>query len=363
MQTYPFPRAKPAGWAFGEILTDTQMNIVDANAAQAADGLAWSDLAAARTWQVSASLSGAQTAIDAPYADGGHVLLEWRAAGTSDASWRSFAGGATWRGPDTIAALPTTPKAAAANAAGGVVFGGDNGASAAKYAYSTTGTNGTFSAGTSSNASTPIVNTLEWIGSGIDLFVAGLSSGLIETSPTGETWTARTTPNSEARGQIVGNGADLLLAASSASTDKYLTSINAVDWVERSFPSSSTAGWFLCHSPYWSRWFAFNKQTATLYKSTDGIAWSQVTMNFLASGPLVAVGRVLAQVHSSVSSTMAMLLSVDEGATWRPGPLFAGTAVRWFGRSPFRNQMILITGGDVVHTSLPIADPTQPTYL
>src|SRR5262245_25601944 len=50
MPTYPFQRAKPIGWSVNEKLTSAQLSQVDANAAQAADGLLWTDVAPLQNW-------------------------------------------------------------------------------------------------------------------------------------------------------------------------------------------------------------------------------------------------------------------------------------------------------------------------
>lgn len=350
MPTFPFERAKPAGWALGEILTSAQQNIVDANSAQAADGLVWSDLAAVRLFPYQFTLSGVQVAVQG--LRGALQPPTWLAAGTSDMKRLSL-GGLSWRG-STDAALPTTPICAASSGLG-IVIGGDNGASASKYAYSTTGVAAALSGGTSADSGAATVQTLAYIGGAVELFVAGLSDGDIETSPTGQTWTAQTTPNAHARRTIETNGTNLLVAVSSASTDKYLTSTNATAWTERSFPASSTSGYRVTYSSYAAKWFAHNSETKALYKSSDAITWSAVTQSMtLTAIGLIAVGRVLCAFINSTDQEM--FVSVDEGTTWLDGQQFTGSLISV--SRGFQNNQIAVITTDTVWMSARVSDPS-----
>lgn len=249
----------------------------------------------------------------------------------------------------------------------GIVFGGDNGASTQKYAYSTTGTNGTFNAGTSADNTTATTNCMVWIAGSVNLFVAGLSDGGIETSPTGQTWTDRTVPNANTRTSMATNGTDLIAVATSASTDKYITSANGTSWTERSFPSSTT-GWRIEYSSYWSRWYASNA-SGDFYKSSDAITWTTVATGGALGGTLIAAGRVLVMsCNASLilgSTNIQVVASVDEGATWHSCVAIAGTSqvLRCLARGYRNNQIALITDAGNVALTMPMADPTDATYL
>lgn len=363
MVDWPFTRAKPAGWAFGEILTSAQMNALDINAAQAADGLTWSDLAHCRLWPYSHTISGAKVVVQG-YQSSSFPILLWKLVGTSDLAQASH-GGFQFVGT-TDAALMTTPLCAAVASDGlNIVIGGNGGASATKYAYATGGMNTALSTANSTDNTSATINTVCYIAGSVNLFVAGLSDGDIETSPTGATWTARTTPNSNARRRIATNGTDLLVSVSSASTDAYLTSTNATSWTERAFPTSSTGGYHIEYSAWHGLWFASNGQTGALYKSDDAITWTNASPNITCRGPMVAAGRALCMLSENFSPDL-LIVSVDEGASWHTGSgLVAGSAVgTCFTRGFNNNQLALVTDDDIVRLSAHVADPahaaTQP---
>lgn len=362
-QIYPFTRANSVNFVDGNVFTGAQATTIDKNAAQAADGLFWSDVAAVRTWPYDTVITGARTIVQGIRSGSGTQNLMWMVTGTSDL-YRLSMGGKVWEGT-TIAALPTTPMCSASNGLG-LVFGGDNGASTQKYAYSTTGTNGTFNAGTSADNTTATVGAMVWIAGSVNLFVAGLSDGGIETSPTGQTWTDRTVPNANTRTSMATNGTDLIVACTSASTDKYITSANGTSWTERSFPASSTV-WQIVYSPYWNKWYASNVSGTAMYKSSDAINWTSVALTG-NDGPMVATGRLLlmATTGDIVGSTnINILVSADEGATWHSGVVIAGTSgvVRSFVKGYRNNQVAIVTDAGNVALSMPMADPTDATYI
>lgn len=355
-QTYPFTRASGTDFAAGHVFQPAEASTIDKNAAQAADGLAWSDLAACRLMPYSLSLTGAKVAVQG-FNNSTTPYLKWVVVGTSDVIRRSL-GGMVWDGT-TDAAIMTTPLWAASNGLG-IVIGGDNGASAAKYAYSTTGTDAALSSANSTDNTAATSNSGVWIAGSVNLFVAGLSDGDIETSPTGQTWTARTAPNANARLRLETNGTNLVAATSSASTDKYITSADAVTWTERSFPTSSSSGYEIAYSAYESLWFASNRQTAALYKSSDCISWSSVTTNWTVRGRMLAVGRVLI-MNATNQGNGVLMASVDEGTTWVELIGVESTAApTCLARGLYNNQFAVV-GNDVARLSARIADPTQAT--
>lgn len=312
MPTYPFSRAKPAGWAFGEVLTSAQMNAVDANAAQAADGELWTDTLPARNWIHKEELAN-MTVIGAGQTSSSITDTRWMAFGTSDGYRLSEDGGLGWNS-GTIAALAATPLCFLANGTTILVGGDPGGSSAQKIARSTTGMQtGGFAAVNSVDSGTAAVVCLARFNS---LYIAGLSDGGIETSSDGSTWADQTVPNANARREFATNGS-ILLCVSSASTDKYITSTNGTAWTERELPASVT-GSRVVYCSGLSKFFVIGgNSTPNLFASTDGITWAGVTM---VNGPaaansyLITYGRVLVAFSGTI-----IYVSVDGGLNWRRG--------------------------------------------
>lgn len=307
MPTYPYVRAKPAGWAFGEIMTSAQANIFDANAAAAADGSLWTDAAMAKNWPHKTTISNVRVVLYGP--EQTTNIPRWRVVGTSDAVCDSW-NGADWGTPTTLAPLVATSKCAVVNGQTVLIGGDPGGASAQKIARSTTGIAGSYAAVNSADTGTPSVECLTFFNS---LYIAGLSNGAIETSPDGSTWTNRSVPNANARKEFATNGS-ILVCVHSASSDKYITSTDGTTWTERSFPVSAT-GWRIVYNTGLSKFFAVQQQaTPTLYSSSDGISWNTVgnDASFSSSCILRSFGRVLVGLSGTV-----ITVSTDGGSTWK----------------------------------------------
>lgn len=319
MAIWPFTRAKPAGWSAGQKLTAAEQNIVDTNAAQAADGLLWTDAIIAKNWIKSQTLTNATVVAYGQQTTGSTTRKQFRAFGTSDAAF-TYRGGGDWSTDSTIAALPTTPRCAVVNGAT-VLVGGDNGSSAAKIARSTTGINGTYAAVNSVDTGTAVVHGLAYH-SAASLYIAGLSDGGIETSPDGSTWTDRTVPNSDARKEIVSNGT-IALAFTSATTDKYISSTDGVTWTERSLPASK-AGWRGVYNSQLAKFYVISQGASPeLYESSNGTSWSTVAHDLsIATGAslLISYRRVLVLFHETI-----IFYSVD-GLAWHNGGVTGGVA-------------------------------------
>lgn len=307
-QTYPFSRANGSDFANGDVLTAAHATTMDKNAAQAADGLMWTDSVIAKNWTHKTTLTNARVVLHGVDASGS-AQTRWLVVGASDMSTTSFSG-AEWITPGTTAALCAFPRCGVVNGLTVLIGGDPNGSSANKIARSTTGTAGAFSAVSSVDTGTAAVDCLTFFAS---LYVAGLSDGGIETSPDGSTWTDRTVPNANARKEFATNGT-ILLAFSSATTDKYITSADGISWTERSFPVSAT-GYRGCWSSGQGKFYAIQQASSpTLYSSTDGISWNTVGNDGGIGSTCIlrSYGRVLLALTGTV-----MLVSVDGGVTWK----------------------------------------------
>lgn len=334
MPNFPFQRAKPLGWAMFEAFASSQANQLDQNAAQAADGLAWTDVAAFRNW------SPARTA-----ANSGNALFYnsradvWVNIGTNGGvPQASVMLGAS--GPFTALALPggspsgltCRKRAADYNPAANVGLAGGlpSASSNRKYVRFPTAFTSTMATTVSSQTSTAGVACLKWV-PWLGLWVAGLDgTGVVETSPDALTFTARTTPNANPRGAMAISSSSIVIT-SSAQTNKILQSNNGVAWFERTMPS--TQAWInVVYLPLLGKFLAIGETSpgtgmGAIATSPDGETWTNQAFTLptdigtldLGSDPMaVAFDRtVLCLVDLGFISGMAMIYSQDAGASWK----------------------------------------------
>lgn len=316
MPTFPFQRAKPLGWSLFEVLTSAQMSQVDANAAQAANGLVWTDVASLRNW--SSPLVTAQAVLAFCYHQADDVWVGVGVNAGNPVAFQRGGGGGVWQAmtnPGSGAGLTIRGRAAAfkPTGTGGVmVFGGLPGSSSnQKYRVLSFGA---WSTTNSSFTSTASVECIAWV-SALGLFVAGLSDGGVETSPDGVTWTARTTPNANARSSIaVGpiNGANGgVVISSSAAVNKVIRSVDGITWTEHTLPGVATNVRLNCvYVPNLGKYFALDG--ANIQSSTDGATWTTVTPSY----PLVGGFQTGAQVVLAFDRTMVHVGTLPSGGTY-----------------------------------------------
>jgi hypothetical protein len=128
-------------------------------------------------------------------------------------------------------------------------------------------------------------------------FVAGLkystSPGVIQTSSDGQTWTARTTPNTNAVSSIACDKLGVTVAVSSANTAKALRSSDLDTWTEVNLPA--TARWnAVAYVPGLGKWFVSSSSSNQYAESTNGTTWSSVAPTYtgvMASNDLGHGGR------------------------------------------------------------------------
>ncbi len=315
-QTFPFTRAKAGGWAFGEKLTSAQQNTVDLNAAQAADGLLYTDRALLRNFRPSLAVTDTgHTAVWSPGLGTGGKWLLFGNSGTQIVIKAAFRDGAGSAG-QTVPTLDLFFLVADHDGSGLVVAGGDpvSGSGASKYAASSDdGTN--WSIGTSTDTLDSVnVDALIW-SSTASMFIAGLSDGTIETSTNGTSWVSQTTPNSDARRPPADSGS-IILVPTSGSSDKYITSTNGTTWTERTLPAADV------HRFVWlpSLSLFISAGDSNTYSSSDGIAWSSAgltahPLGIFTSSKAAAMGRIMVLIGTSAAGGN-IASTIDGGKTW-----------------------------------------------
>lgn len=311
MAIWPFTRAKLAGYTDTvDVPTAAELNKIDTQAAQAADGVTWTDVVIAKNWLHNSGV----------LANRGDALA-W-----SGAQWVSIG-----RGPT----LSTTPECsvsydgklwasigvmgagvglsavncAASNGAGVVLAGGTPSSGSVQKIRRSADHGATWTIPNSVDATAAGVVALAWFPAG-NVFVAALSNTNIETSPDGVTWTSRTVPN-VAGGFAVSPTA--IICGRNRSTD-------GITWT--SLSAQLTTDYFaFAYSTALQKFFAFGwTGSASVVKSSsdDGLTWS-------AAG-LVAPVRVAGTIETVPSYGRVLLVttaagpilySIDGALSWR----------------------------------------------
>lgn len=321
-------RAKPLGWATGEILTSPQMDTIDEQQSIALDYVYSGGL---RNW--TAADSGLTFAVDATNQLDSGI---WIVVGSTDTAERSF---------DDLLSAESFSSGMGSTVALECVAGNGNvtaiaaGNSATVYLradlYS-----GSWSTVTAPGTPTLIVKAAYNTDSG-QFVIAGECAGptpyiATSTDSTGSVFTNRSSglPASFAAkriGCIALNG-DTIIAAAAVSTPhtKIAYSSDAgVTWSD-STTSLTSGGYAVVYSNYHAKFFAVridDGTTNSVYSSTDGNTWTTVSASSLgfptyvgASNPqhsIAVFGRALVVpgiIDSSGGSGIAF--SLDGGLTW-----------------------------------------------
>lgn len=336
MPNYPFTRAKPLGWAIFEILTSAQMNAVDSNAAQAADGLVWTDVAQFRNWTPMVAVSQSGSAL--LYSSFSDI---WYAIGVSGGA---LTNAIMWGGGGVFVAGPSSPvngitsiaaRAAVYDSVNNQLVVGVTPTASSNQKYRRATGNGTASwgAGTSSATNT---NGVACIGFSqpLGMLVAGhLVSGLVETSVDGGlTWTARTTPNADVRQSIAtGTGPSNpgIVITTSAVQNRLIHSTDGINWAQRSLPAAAKYWQNVVWVPLRGEFVAITENLDDVAYSTDGITWTTrartlppgIAFGSVTDVKLVAFGRTIFGVLTQIPNNL-YVYSQDGGASWK----VAGTA-------------------------------------
>lgn len=262
---YPFSRANPSDWTAPPVLTAAQLNQMDRNAAEGADGTLWTDVTILRNF-VSESVQPAKALVYQPSTH--RWIASWEAAGEAAASYSR--NGKNWHNgtvPLGVLLVPSQNAIAANESV--VIFGGTpDGVSVEKFARSDDG--GTTWTIEDSSQSTAIgIAGIAWV-PGLSLFVAvHADNGLIETSPDGITWTQRYSEASVVWRNVATNGSRIVALGGGADAVKY--SDNGIDWFSGTgIPNLST--WQAVHFNPSLGFVAFGFE-GHFFTSADGATW------------------------------------------------------------------------------------------
>jgi hypothetical protein len=314
-------------------LPSAHVNTAWEQVAAAADGSVYTDTALARNW------SNAIT-VDATH---NTSLMIWcpqsrkwwafgRDSGSNAPLIYNSVGGKIWYASvvpasDGFAAMANR-YSAATDGLGTIVFGGQPAVASANKIRQTQNAGTTWNARAIGAADTVGVAGVAYI-SHLSLFVAGLASQAnnIYTSPSGATWTQRTTPNTDGRSQFATNGSIILAGNSTAAQSRILSSTDLLTWTERTMPYS--AQWnHVVWIPDLSKFLAiaFDGKTAA---STDGITWTTAGLNLVPATSTINVavyGRLVVVLGSDAATHPVLYTSVDGGANWVLQYMFDGTS-------------------------------------
>jgi hypothetical protein len=313
--TFPFPNPKPLGWAMFEALSSVAMTQINQNAANAADGAMWSDVALSNI--LATNVMGTLGQILGWDSFSRHFYSIGSSGSTPGAS-RSRTG-RIWFSLSVPGQLTITGgnrrHAFASNGAGTIMFGGSQPSGVSSYRRSADG-GATWAAVSTSSTANQHVRCMRWV-SFLGRFISGFENGAIETSPTGETWTNQTVPDAQDRTSgIADNGSIVVMG--NAGTPQFVTSSNGTAWTLRTGAgAASSVAW----SPYWGKFFAYGP--TVMQSSADGITWSSAGLTLptaitsFGTIPLGVFGRVLWMLGHDSSAVVSLCYSIDGGASWQ----------------------------------------------
>lgn len=243
MATFPFEQQKPSGYAYGEVPTSAQMDVIDEQAAAAASGAIWSDLSLGKAWVRSAAVPFHGAALVWSVTQKRWYSFGFDGSGNPTGAYLPI-GSSTWTTGLTMQnGAGLLPWAAAVSPSGILVVGGRPGASStSKIRESTDGA--TWTARATNASGTTAVRTIVWHAAA-SKFIAALDNAAstnIETSTNGQTWTQITgLPDSLPRGTMATNG-EIVVCASDTfggeTVSSVITSTDGANWTQRSLPVS-----------------------------------------------------------------------------------------------------------------------------
>lgn len=318
MVFWPFSKAFGAGLTHGQVPTHTDLNKLDNQVAQAADGALWTDVAGAANFVYSFDGGGADLVGAAAWRD---ISGEWFVAGISATNptvkkaWPPFVLNDSFDAQTVPAGSGFTGQIAlCCNPAGVLLLGGTpNAGTTAKLRRSPDGTTWT-------TLDTPTalgIKAIDWFPA-VGKFLVGYGSGtVVDTSVDGVAWASRTSPNSEERGLMAASPSRLVWAASRfVTTSKVITTDDAITFTERDVGSSEQWGG-ITYSPTLQKWFIVSAG-GSVRSSSDGVTWTAGTS--FATTLVVALasyGRALFAVGNGSSGNAEVWCSIDGATTWR----------------------------------------------
>ena len=356
-QTFPFTRANPSDWSPGQRLTSAQANTLDKNAAQAADGLLWSEIAILKSFRKSTITNGGPAIFWDP--PSGRWINGGANAGAPTASY-SFDGADDW----TALTVPAgtnwgSTTCGASNGSGTVILCGGGGSATTSKIRQSSDSGNTWSTRNVNAGGSEFISCIVWHPAAA-LFIIGLSNAAstnIEISGDGITWTQRTgLPNSLARGSANGvgsssgaasNGSVVVMLAASSS-NKCLRSTDGATWTESTLPSTSSwtaVAWNATSGKFMA--IASN----AIATSADGITWSSSGLNApfnTSATSLTSYGRAWLASGANTGQ-FGLAISKDDGVSWRNVKICSAAL---YATAIGDNQACAVTSGGVVYASI-----------
>jgi hypothetical protein len=278
MANWPFSRARDPEtdpWRSGHRYPLNIVELWDSQVSQMADGRVWTDVAMLMNFYATSSINTGQGIGWIPPTSP-NLTGYWVSMGVSAGNATAFysLNGLTWTSLTIPAGAGLTPQpnAFAAKPDGSItVFGGTPGSSSAsKYRRSTTIL--TWTAENSSQTDTAGVTSIAWLPFA-NLFVAGHTSGKLETSPNAQTstWTNRTTPfGAVSIGKIAVSSTRAVAVAVNSTAAAYST--DGITWTGVTLPITCSGA--VVYNTRLSKFYAFGTTGAGICSSSDGITWS-----------------------------------------------------------------------------------------
>jgi hypothetical protein len=275
MVDWPFRRMRelPDLWRNGSLWPFDKIELLDSQVAQMADGRVWTDVAMLMNFYANASINTGQGIGWIPPTSP-NLTGYWVSMGVSAGNPTAFysLNGLAWTSLTIPAGAGLTPQpnAFAAKPDGSIaVFGGTPGSSSAsKYRESTA--IATWTARNSSQTDTAGVTSIAWLPFA-SLFVAGHTSGKLETSTNAQSWTNRTTPfGAVSIGKIAVNSTTAVAVAVNSTAAAYST--DGITWTGVTLPITCSGA--VVYNSVLSKFYAFGTSGAGICSSSDGITWS-----------------------------------------------------------------------------------------
>ncbi|HEX9622246.1 MAG TPA: hypothetical protein VF989_19000, partial [Polyangiaceae bacterium] len=165
-------------------------------------------------------------------------------------------------------------------------------------------------------------------------FVAGLSNGVIETSgsgvnvtPTGfnkgalgNTWTARETPNANARSSMATASpiGTAIVATTSGLTQSYVYSENGVDWTAGTFPVAVEDPMVVRTGGPDASFVVVDADRSLTAPIADPTAWTDNGFGSGAGDPLVSIAVFNRLIVVATETSKVMRATMSNGASWAP---------------------------------------------
>jgi hypothetical protein len=310
---WPFSLARPANFGPGAVPTPDELQTIQEQAALAADGRLWTDIAAIKRWTYANPTVELDTMVNNAMAYD-PTTRRWFAFGTKSALsvgvWTIS--GARWNVTAAASALNAS-SSAACSPAGKLLVGGfpTSGASSGKIVESTNG-GGSWTTRNIGPADGQAVTALAY-STTLSLWLAscGGNTGTgIHSSPDGITWTLRGGAGGPPLFYTINETGPVIIGTVSqaaAATTGYFRSTNGTTWTTETFPATLVGS---KRPTFDDRLGRFVVPAASgVYTSTTGLtgSWTLLDASFTTGG-FAQWGRMLIRGDGRIS--------LDSGATW-----------------------------------------------